>query len=73
MSGTEIAKFVLDLLGGMIGPLYTLIKTEIDGGADAKTLREKKWELYVSFGGGEGDAVVEQRSAEDEMLNPDQD
>lgn len=71
MTKKEITKFVFGLLGGLFGPLFDLIKAEIDGGADAQSLRDKEWELYVSFKGGEGEAVVEQRAIESEMHDPD--
>jgi len=70
IGAAEVAGIVVAILAKAAGPLYEFIKSEIDGGADAEELRKKPVSFYITFGGGEGDAVKVQREVESEMLDP---
>lgn len=62
----EWLTFALDIVPKLVLELIKLLR---DTGKDVKELRKQPMTVSVSFGGGEGDAIVVQR--EIEALLPD--
>lgn len=66
----EIAKLVLEILLKMAPEIYDFVKGEIDGGADAVTLRSMPINASIAFGGGPGKVIGIQGSIESDMADP---
>lgn len=64
----EWLTFALDIVPKLVLELIKLLR---DTGKDVRELRKQPMTVSVSFGGGEGDAIVVQR--EIEALLPDED